>query len=368
MGARAASGTPCNDDGMTSVHSDRPATVIAIPPDGGSRLIALEDAMAARLDARYAIAVTSPMAAFNVAYGALEQPVGTSILTTSLADPAVVRAAVAGGLRLAFADVDERGHLSAAALDAHATLHGAPAVVVASHHAGHPCDTVELRRAAPDAFLVEDALDGLGGAGVDGSPVGSPRNAAMTIVGIHPVRASAPAQGAVVLTDDVRLAARCRRLRDERPEHRLSELHAALALVELGRIAAIVATRARIAQHYDAALAVHPLAMSVAPSPGTRSAWAAYLARVPAWLRGDLLERLRTLGIGGRRLAMLLHRHPYFGRYADVLPAELPMTERFAAETIVLPTGSVAVDGEVQRVSNALAALGTGEAGVALTG
>jgi dTDP-4-amino-4,6-dideoxygalactose transaminase len=108
--------------------------------------------------------------------------------------------------------------------------------------------------------------------------------------------------------------------------------------------------------------------MSVAPSPGTRSAWAAYLARVPAWLRGDLLERLRTLGIGGRRLAMLLHRHPYFGRYADVLPAELPMTERFAAETIVLPTGSVAVDGEVLRVSNALAALGTGEAGVALTG
>lgn len=331
-------------------------------------MIALEDAVAARLDARYAIAVTSPMAAFHVAYGALEQPVGTSILTTSLADPVVVRAAVANGLRLAFADVDERGHLSAAALDAHAALHGRPAVMVASHHAGHPCDTAPLRAIAPEALIVEDALDALGAVGADGRAVGSPRQAALTVVGIHPVRISAPAQGAVVLTDDVRLAARCRRLRDERPEHRLSELHAALALVELGRIAAIVATRERIAAHYDAALASHPLATPIAPAPDTRSAWTAYLARVPAWLRGDLLERLRTLGIAGRRLAMLLHRHPYFGRYADVLPAELPMTELLAAETLVLPTGSVAVDGEVLRVSSALAGLGTGESRVALAG
>src|SRR5258705_245353 len=174
------------EGGMTHLQlPDRPAPVTAVPNDGTSRLIALEDAMAAPLDARYAIAVTSPMAAFHLAYRALRQPVGTSILTTSLADPTVVRAAVA--------------------------------------------------------------------------------------------------QGAVVLTDDVGLAARCRRLRDERPEHRLSELHAALALVELGRIAAIVATRARIAAHYDAALTAHPLATRVAPAAGTRSAWTSYLVRVPAW-------------------------------------------------------------------------------------
>jgi UDP-4-amino-4-deoxy-L-arabinose-oxoglutarate aminotransferase len=191
----------------------------------------------------------------------------------------------------------------------------------------------------------------------------------MTVIGIHPIRASAPAQGAVVLTDDVRLAARCRRLRDDRPEHRLSELHAALALVELGRLAVIVELRARTAAQYDAALDAHPFAAGVAPAPGTRSAWSSYLVGVPTWLRADLHDHLRTLGIGGRRLAMLLHRHPYFGRYADVLPAELPQTERFAAETLVLPTSATVGDGAMVRVAGALAALGADElTGVALAG
>ena len=336
--------------------------------DTSSRVTALEDAMATRFDARHAIAVGSPMGAFHLAYRAAGQPVGATVLTTSLADPAVVRAAVASGYRLCFADVDERGHLSPEAVRAHVTLRGAPAMIVATHFAGHPCDVASLSAIAGGALVVEDAIDALGAAGADGRLVGSPRHAAMTIVGIHPVRASAPAQGAVLLTDDVTLAARCRHLRDERPEHRLSELHAALALIELGRLSAVVELRARTAAQYDAALGAHPLATPVSPAPGTRSAWASYVVRVPAWLRPDLHEHLRSLGIGGRRLAMLLHRHPYFGRYADVLPAELPATERFAAETLVLPTASWPNEGDVTRVTGLLATLGADSPSAAVAG
>jgi perosamine synthetase len=337
--------------------------------DASSRVATLEDAMADRFGARHAVAVVSPMAAFHLAYRAAGHPVGATILTTSLADPTVVRAAVASGHRLAFADVDPRGHLTPAAVRAHVALRGVPAMVVASHHAGHPCDTAELGAAAPGALVLEDAIDALGAVAADGTPVGCPRRATVAVVGIHPVRAGVPAQGAVLLTDDVTLAARCRRLRDEHAEQRLSELHAALGLVELGRLDAVVDLRARLAAHYDTALAAHPLATPVAPAPGTRSAWAAYLVRVPAWLRADLHESLRALGIGARRLAVLLHRHPFFGRYADVLPAELPVTERFAAEALVLPTGSWPNDGEVLRVADALSTLATIDApGVALAG
>ena len=328
--------------------------------EASSRVGTLEDAMADRFGARHAIAVVSPMAAFHLAYRAAGHPVGATILTTSLADPTVVRAAVASGHRLAFADVDERGHLTAGSVRVHVALRGTPAMVVASHHAGHPCDTADLGAAAPGALVLEDAIDALGAVAADGRPIGSPRHAAMTVVGIHPVRAGVPAQGAVLLTDDVTLAARCRRLRDEHAEQRLSER---------GRLDAVVELRARLAAHYDAALSAHPLATPVAPAPGTRSAWAAYLVRVPAWLRGDLHESLRVIGIGARRLGVLLHRHPFFGRYADVLPAELPMTERIAAEALVLPTGSWPNDDTVLRLADALSALRTIDApGVALAG
>ena len=336
---------------------------------GGPRASALEEVMAERFSARHAIATASPMVAFHLAYRACGHPEGTTVLGTSFADPAVVRAAVACGHRLGYADVDERGHLVENAVRAHIAVRGRPGIVVASHHAGYPCETSLLATAAPGALLIEDAIDAAGAVSADGRPIGCPHNAAMVVIGIRPMRASAPAQGAVILTDDTTLAMRCRRLRDEHAEHRLSELYAALGLVELGRLAGLVALRARIAASYDAALGIQPLATPVAPAPRSRSAWSAYLVRVPAWLRADLHEHLRSLGIGSRRLGVLLHRHPFFGRHADVSPAELPCTERFAAETLVLPTSSVLDDGDVTRLADLLASLGTPEPrGVALAG
>jgi dTDP-4-amino-4,6-dideoxygalactose transaminase len=238
---------------------------------------------------------------------------------------------------------------------------------VASHHAGHPCRIRGVADAAAGALVIEDAVDALGAAAADGVPVGSPRHAAMTVVGLHPVSAAAPAQGGVLLTDDVTLAARCRRLRDERTEHRLSALHATLALVELGRLDALLELRARVAARYDEALGAHRLATPVAPPPSSRSAWPSYLVRVPAWLRNDVRQALRARGIGGHRLSMLLHRHPYFGRHA--VEVELPATERFAAETLVLPTGALLHDAQVRRVADVLATIGTPDAaGVALAG
>ena len=220
--------------------------------------------------------------------------------------------------------------------------------------------------------MIEDAIDALGAVAAEGRPVGAPAHAAMTVVGIHPVRASAPAQGAVILTDDVTLASRCRRLRDERVEHRLSELHAALALVELGRLATLIEMRARVAAATTPRRLPHPLG-----DPGrcrrsaSHSSWRRTPGPCPAWLRAPTCTSIsaRTLGIGGRRLAMLLHRHPYFGRYADALPGELAVTERFAAETLVLPTSAPFGDGDVERVTDALATLGVDDrARVALAG
>jgi UDP-4-amino-4-deoxy-L-arabinose-oxoglutarate aminotransferase len=325
--------------------------------------------MADRLGARHAVAVVSPMAAFHLAYRAAGLPLGATIVATSFADPTVVRAAVASGHRLAFADVDDRGHLSLDALRAHVELRGVPTLIVASHHAGHAFDTSEISTIAPGSLVIEDAVDALGAATADGRLIGSPRHAAMTVVGIHPVRTGAPAQGAVLLTDDVALAARCRRFRDERIEHRLSELHGALALVELGRLARAVELRARLAAEYDAALAAFPLVTPIAPAPATRSAWASYLVRAPGWLRGDLHEHFRAHGIGARPLALLLHRHPYYGRYADVLPAELPMTEQLGAETLMIPTGTWPSDADVARLAAAVDALARRDAaGAALAG
>jgi len=319
-----------------------------------TRAAAFEAAIAERTSARHVIAVASPAMGFQIAFRAAGVPIGATVLTTSLADPSVARATVGSGLQPRFVDIDPHGHLGVAAVRAHVALHGEPAVLVPSCFAGHPSDIDAVAAEAPHALLVEDATDALGAVRPDGRAVGSPNPATIAVLGIPAVRA-APAQGAVLVTDDDLLADRVRHLRDERDEHRLSELHAALGLVQVGRLAEVVALRESVAARYDAVVAGLALAEPVPPPANARSAWTAYPLRLPAWLRPAVLEPLRAWGIGGHRLVMLLHRHPYLGRYADVLPAALPATERFASEVVLLPTGAVSGDAEVTRVAGLLA-------------
>src|SRR5262245_47017497 len=232
----------------------------AVDDTGGTRTSAFEAALAERVGARHAVALASPTIAFQLAFRAAGLSAGGTVLTTSLADPLVVRTAVACGLRPRFADVDRRGHLTAEQVEFHASLHGDPAAVVTTHFAGHPCDVDGIALAAPGAVVLEDATDALGAMHRGGRLVGAPGPAAMTVSGVRPIRAPARLQGALLLTDDADLAMRVRRLGEERPDYRLSELHAALGLVQLGRLAGQVALREEVAARYEAALAMLPLA------------------------------------------------------------------------------------------------------------
>jgi len=325
---------------------------------GGLRTAALEDVVTALLGARHAIAVASPTIAFAIAYRAAGVPAGSTVVTTSVVDPTAVRAAVTNGLRPRFIEVDARGHLATAALAEHVALHGTPGVIVASHWAGHPCDTAALAAQAPGAFVVEEVLDTLGAVGADGRPVGAPGAATVTIVGLHPVRGSGPAQAALLVTDDDGVAMHCRALRHACAEHRLSELYGTLGAIQLGRLPGLVDLRARLATTFMATLREHSLVTPILPTTAAASSWVTFPVHVPAWARGEFVDRLAAVDIAAQRLPMLLHRHPYFARCADILPAELPATERFAAETVLLPTSAVGEETVVRAAARGLASVG----------
>jgi UDP-4-amino-4-deoxy-L-arabinose-oxoglutarate aminotransferase len=134
----------------------------------------LEDAMAERLGARHAIAVVSPMAAFHLGYRAAGVSLGATILATSFADPTVVRA----GSRTATASPSSTSTSGdifrptrCGRRSRSAAIHR---LIVASHHAGHACETAALGELAPGALVIEDAVDALGAAAADGRPIGSP--------------------------------------------------------------------------------------------------------------------------------------------------------------------------------------------------
>jgi dTDP-4-amino-4,6-dideoxygalactose transaminase len=136
---------------------------------------------------------------------------------------------------------------------------------------------------------------------------------------------------------------------------RMTDLQAAVGLVQLGRLPEIVRRRREIADRYRAALAdVEGLRPVVDPAYGTgnvQSFWVEVLEDYPTD-RDGLLEALAGADISARRGIMAAHRQP---PYRDLLPPEgLPATDRITDGTLILPVYHSLTDAEQDRVIDVL--------------
>ena len=342
---------------------------------GGATLGRFEARLAETVGARHAIAVSSGTAALHTAYLAAGVGRGDTVLTSPITFVATANAAVLCGATPAFADTDERGNLDPSAVAAAA----AARVVVPVHYAGHPAPTAAIAGAARGALVVEDACHALGS--VDGStPVGACRDAAMAVFSFHAVKTITTGEGGAIVTNDAHLAARCRRLRDhglvrdpaaleeafgpwsyEQHEvglnYRLTDIQAALGLVQLDRLGEFVARRQAIARRYDALLATVANVMPVSPMRGTQSAYHLYPVRVPASLRRAAFETLRAAGIGVQVQYIPVHLQPWYRRALGTGPGDCPRAEQLYREVLSLPCFPSMSDADVVRVVAALAAI-----------
>jgi dTDP-4-amino-4,6-dideoxygalactose transaminase len=325
---------------------------------GGPTLARFEAALADAVGARHAIAVSSGTAALHTAYLAAGLGPGDTLLTSPLTFVATANAAVHAGATPRFADVDASGGLAPEAVS-RALAEGPARVIVPVHYAGHPAATEALAAAAPGAVVIEDACHALGAEYRASTGawhrVGACAHAAIAVFSFHPVKAITTGEGGAIVTNDALLAERCRRLRDHGLErgtgegpwayelhepglnYRLTDIQAALGLVQLGRLGEFVDRRRRLAALYDRALAAVPAVAPVGPRPHTRSAYHLYAVRVPAALRRPLYERLRARGIGVQVHYAPVHLQPYYRRRLGTRPGTLPAAEALAREELSLP-------------------------------
>jgi dTDP-4-amino-4,6-dideoxygalactose transaminase len=113
---------------------------------------------------------------------------------------------------------------------------------------------------------------------------------------------------------------------------RMSELHAALGVLTLPRMAELAAARADRVDRYRTRLAEFDLAFQEVPH-GARPGYTA-LAIDFGQHRARVEERLNRAGIEARRYFRPLHPMP---AYADFRTESLPMTERLGRGVLCLP-------------------------------
>ena len=341
----------------------------------GPRVAAFEAAVCAALGARHGVATTSCTTALHLALHALGVGRGDDVVVPSLSFIATTNAPRYVGARPVFADVDvDTQNLTAATVAA--ALTPATRAVIVVHQAGMPADVEAIEAVcAPRAIaVIEDAACAIGST-YRGRPIGGDR---LTALSFHPRKLVTTGEGGMVLTPDARLAARLRRLREhgmavsahERHasraivvesydelgfNYRMTDLQAAVGLVQLGRLDAMVAERRALADRYGEALADVPGVLVPADPPYGTTNYQSYVVRLDDDLpvgRDTVMQELLDQGIASRRGIMAAHLEPACG---DIPAPPLTVTERLTRRTLILPLFHGMRPDQVERVAEALA-------------
>ncbi|MFI1455611.1 DegT/DnrJ/EryC1/StrS family aminotransferase [Streptomyces roseus] len=324
----------------------------------GPRVAAFERAFAERVGAEHGIAVSSCTTALHLALIALGLGPGDEVIVPSLSFIATANAVRYVGAHPVFADVEEAtGNLTPETVDSVRTAR--TKAVLAVHQGGVPADVHALRAACADwgVPLVEDAACGIG-ATVGGKSVG--HGALLAAWSFHPRKVITTGEGGMVTTDDAEWAERLRRLREHGMNvsaaqrhasstpiaeaylevgynYRMTDIQAAVGLVQLGKLDAIVARRRELAFRYEQLLAGIPGLRPVRdPGHGEgnfQSYWVLLTEDYPVG-RDELLAALAGAGISARRGIMASHLEP---AYAGHAAAPLPVTERISRDSLILP-------------------------------
>ena len=340
----------------------------------GPKVAAFEAAFARHQQADHAVAVSNCTTALHLALKISGVVAGDDVVVPSFSFIATANAPTYVGANPVFADVDPlTGNLTAETVEA--ALTPGTRAVIAVDQGGVPVDLDTIRKVCdPQGIVViEDAACGAGST-YRGRPVGA--SAEIAAWSFHPRKILTTGEGGMITTSRADWAERARRLREHAMSvsastrhasvvppkeeytevgfnYRMTDLQAAIGLVQLTRLDEVVQRRRRIAATYTRAIAEIDGLRAVADPPYGTSNFQSFWVEVGseyALSREDLLRALGEADISARRGIMSAHREPAYSPIKDHLPA----TERLTDNTLILPVFHEMTADEQERVITVL--------------
>jgi dTDP-4-amino-4,6-dideoxygalactose transaminase len=361
--------------------TDEVAAVTAVIESGwvaqGPRVAEFEELYAHTMQIPFAVATSNCTTALHLALVVAGIGAGDDVVVPSFSFIATSNAASYVGARSVFCDVDAlTGNVTAETV--RVALTPATRAVIVVDQGGMPVDLDSIRALCDPLGIVviEDAACAAGST-YHGRPVGA--GAELTAWSFHPRKILTTGEGGMLTTSRPDWADRARRLREHSmsvsatdrhasvlspPEEyreigfnfRMTDLQAAVGIVQVGRLAAIVERRREIAAGYQRALAGIPGLRAVEdPSWGTTNFQSFWIEVGPDYplSRDGLLERLAEADISARRGIMAAHRQPAY-RDHDGGTAALAVTEHLTERTLILPVYYQLTAHEQERVIEVL--------------
>lgn len=356
----------------------------------GPAIDAFEAAIARRVDAPHAVAVSSGTGALHIACLAAGVGPGDEVVTTPNTFVASANCAAYCGARPIFADIDPRTYnMSPESL--HAAITKATRAVIPVHFAGQSCDMQAIcdvvrereREYGTRITIIEDACHALGSM-YRRMPVGCCRYSDMTVFSFHPVKHITTAEGGLVATRDPELARVLTMLRShgierdatrivENPgpwyyeqvmlgfHYRITDPQCALGLSQLDKLPWFMARRRAIVNRYNEAFSNLPFLTTPWEAPDNDSNFHLYVAcfdfEAIKSTRKDMMLHLKEQRIQTQVHYIPVHLHPYYRNTYGYAVGDLPEAEGYYARCLSLPLHPGMSDSDVEHVITEISSL-----------
>jgi dTDP-4-amino-4,6-dideoxygalactose transaminase len=330
----------------------------------GPKAALLEERMAEYLEAKHVLAVASGTAAMHLALVALGIEAGDEVITTPITWPATANVIVHAGATPVFVDVRE-GDLNIDPEAVAVAVTERTKAIMPVHLAGQPADLDPIWELGIP--VIEDAAHAAESA-YRGRKLGGLSEA--TCFSLYATKNIAAGEGGLVATNSDEVADAIRSLRLMRrgdgsryditvPGYKanLSDVLAAIALVQLDKLPEHTAARERQFAFYDEGIAdlagIEPLARD----PRDTHALHLYVVRIDAERFGLTRDEVQR-ALAAERISTSIHFLPVHRLtwYRERFPGQpsLPVAERAGDEILSLPLSPAHSDDDIADVIEAL--------------
>jgi UDP-4-amino-4,6-dideoxy-N-acetyl-beta-L-altrosamine transaminase len=332
----------------------------------GPNIAAFENAFAAYIGCRYAVAVSNGTAALHLAAMALDVSKNSKVITTPITFAASANCVRYCGGEVIFADIDPVNLL----LDIEAVKavlrkspKGTYSGIIPVDFAGFPVNMEALRQLADeyDLWILEDACHAPGGYFTDSKGVqqkcGNCTYADAAVFSFHPVKHIATGEGGMITTNRKDIYDKLVKLRthgitrdpslmyenhggwymemqDLGYNYRLTDFQAALGLSQLNKAEAGLSRRQTLKRKYDAAFSNNGQVTIINVPGNILHAMHLYVIQVPR--RRELYDHLRSHNIFAQVHYIPAHTMPYY-RLQGYKKGDFPKAEKYYEQCLSIP-------------------------------
>ena len=329
-----------------------------------------EELFAQWLNIKYAVAVNSATAALHTVLLALKIKEGDEVIVPTNTFVSTAFSVLYVGAKPVFADSDEHT-FNVSPDDIQNRITPKTKAIIVVHLGGNPCDMDPILEIAQEKgiFVIEDAAHGHGSQ-YKGKPIGT-----LGIAGcfsFYPSKIITTAEGGIVTTNNKELAERIKIIRNVGRasfgpsgiiqlgyNYRMSEIHAAIGLVQFKHMKEFVSKRNYLANQYTKL--INKDVSWLIPqkiTPNAYSSYYAYILRMsedsPFKDNEELRKYLLSKSIESSILYHPVHMQPYFKSKFGYTDNMYPIAEMLGEKSIALPLYNGMHEQEIENVVTVL--------------